>query len=544
LGRTELLTALRSRLDDEDGTIFKTATHRVALVYPSPYRVAMSSLGYQTVYRQLNEYPDVACERSMLPDDVEAHRAARLGLVTLESQEPVGSFDTIALSVAYELELPGLFETLSLANIPALTAERDHRHPLVLAGGPLTFSNPVPLAPFVDAVLLGEAESALDEFVEVLRSTTSRRERLEALATKQGYWVPALHGDSAPLPGIAKAADERLPATSAIRTPHTELADMFLIEPERGCSRGCTYCVMRRSTNGGMRLASPERVAGLIPAAARKVGLVGAAVTDHPRIVDIVRHIVDSGRNVGISSLRADRLTLELVELLGRGGYRTLTVASDGASQRLRASIDRKTQERHLLAAAAHARTCKLRTLKVYMMVGLPEETEEDIDELVSFSTELSKIIPTALGIAPFVAKRNTPLDGAPFEPIASVEAKLARLRAGLRGRVDVRPTSPRWAWVEYMLAQGDAAAGMAAYDAWRAGGSFAAWKRAFGERGAQPRGARAAQAAAPQRPEPPSGRPSVGTLLAIRTPAAQASSDARPNPPAAPPLALPIAVT
>ncbi len=155
---------------------------------------------------------------------------------------------------------------------------------------------------------------------------------------------------------MAAADDTLLPAHSQIRTPHTELSDMFLIEPERGCHRGCTYCVMRRSTNGGMRLVAPAKVASLIPSDVRRVGLVGAAVTDHPGLPEILRHIVDGGREVGISSLRADRLNDEIVGLLKRGGYRTLTTAADGASERMRDIIQRKTKERHLLRAAELSR--------------------------------------------------------------------------------------------------------------------------------------------------------------------------------------------
>jgi radical SAM superfamily enzyme YgiQ (UPF0313 family) len=279
---------------------------------------------------------------------------------------------------------------------------------------------------------------------------------------------------------VAKADDALLPARSQIVTPHTELRSMFLIEPERGCSRGCTYCVMRRSTNGGMRKVAPETVLAAIPEHARRVGLVGAAVTDHPKIAEIVRALVDGGREIGISSLRADRLTDEFVGLLARGGYRTLTTASDGASERLRVEIERKTKEKHLVRAAELARAHGMKGLKLYEMVGLPTETDDDIDELVRFSTELSKIIPLALGVAPFVAKRNTPLDGAAYAGIREVEAKLERLRKGLRGKVDVRPTSARWAWVEYVLAQGGIEAGRRALAAHQAGGSFAAWKKAF----------------------------------------------------------------
>jgi radical SAM superfamily enzyme YgiQ (UPF0313 family) len=221
-------------------------------------------------------------------------------------------------------------------------------------------------------------------------------------------------------------------------------------------------------------------------------------VTDHPGLAEILRGIVDAGRGAAISSLRADKLDDELVGLLARGGYRTLTVAADGASERMRRVVERSTKASHLLECARLARAHKLHTYKIYMMVGVPGETDADIDELVALSAELSLIHPrVAYGVAPFVAKRNTPLDGEPFAGIDLVEARLARLARGLRAakvadRVTVRPTSARWAWVEYMLAQGDGRAGLAAMDAARAGGSFAAYREAFLARGTVPTGPRA----------------------------------------------------
>jgi radical SAM superfamily enzyme YgiQ (UPF0313 family) len=482
--RDDIGRLIRSRLADEQGTLRREAERRAALVYPSPYHVGMSSLGFQAAYRLFHQTPGWTAERAFLPDKVVPGQP----LLTYEGERPVGDCHLIAFSVAYELEVTGLFDCLTLSGLPVLASERDARHPLVLAGGPLTFSNPLPLGAFVDVVLLGEAEELLPQVLQLL-ADTPRAAQLDALAAVPHVWVPSLHGEK--LPPVARADDALLPARSAIITPHTELRSMFLVEPERGCSRGCTYCVMRRSTNGGMRKLPPEVVLAAIPPEARRVGLVGAAVTDHPKIRDIVRALVDGGREVGISSLRADRLDDELVGLLARGGYRTLTTASDGASERLREVIERKTKEKHLVRAAELARAHGMRTLKLYEMLGLPTETDDDIDELVRFSRELSKILPTALGVAPFVAKRNTPLDGTPFAGIPEVEAKLERLRRGLRGAVEVRPTSARWAWVEYVLAQGGIDAGRRALTAHKAGGNFAAWKRAFADAPASSRALR-----------------------------------------------------
>lgn len=483
MGSWNILSRIRSRVAEEEGILHQPASLRVALCHPAPYSVAMSSLGFQAIYREINLHPDACAERGFLPDNPEEHRSSRTPVATYESETPISDFPVIAFSIAYELELTGLLEMLHLSGIPLLREERSERHPLVLAGGPLTQSNPIILSPFVDAIVLGEADELIHEILGRV-ATTGRGEWRRQLSALPGCYVP---GISDRLPKAVRAGDDRLPARSQIITKNTVLASMFLVEAERGCSRTCAYCVMRRGAGGGMRTASPEKVLSLIPPGAARVGLVGAAVSDHPRIKEIVSGIVAGGRQIGVSSLRADRLDEELVRLLAEGGYKTLTTASDGASQRLRDRVDRNTAERHLLHVAEMVRGAGLHRLKLYEMVGLPGETMDDIDELIRFSSEISRIAPLSLSIAPFVAKRNTPLDGAPFEPIPSLEAKLGRIRSGLNGRAEVRSGSPRWGWVEYMLSQCGASAGFAAMDAWMAGGGFSSWKRAFARHGVIP---------------------------------------------------------
>jgi len=484
------MEGLRALLADEEGTLHRPAPTRIALCYPSPYRVGMSSLGFQAIYREMNAHPGCAAERAFLPDDVESQRTARVPVLTVESPRPINEFRCIAFSVSYELELSGLFEVLELSGLPVRAEERSEDDPLVVCGGPLTFSNPVPLAPFADLLVLGEAEELTHELCEALVSGLSKRAIVETLGKRPGCWAPSLGGE---LPAVARASDDLLPARSQIVTKNTELRSMFLIEPERGCSRGCTNCVMRRTTNGGMRTVPPERVLELVPAHAHRVGLVGAAVTDHPRIVELVRTLVESGRAVGISSLRADRLCArpELIRLLQEGGARTLTTAADGASERLRKALDRRTTEAQLLRVAHLAREAGFKQLKLYLMVGVPGEEDEDLEALALLGREISRILPVSFGCAPFVAKRNTPMDGAPYAGVAEIERKLAFLRARLRGRAEIRPTSARWAFVEYMLAQGGRAAGLATLDAWREGGSFAAFKRAFERHSVRPSAAR-----------------------------------------------------
>lgn len=490
--RKGLRELIRLRLADEIGRIEKQAPFTVGLLYPSPYGAAMSSLGYQRIYRAIMDEPGMACERVMLDDEAEGDLPAQGRPVSYESLRGLDTFPVIATSVAYELEMGGLARMLEAAGIPALREERDERHPFILGGGPLTFSNPLPLAAFCDAIVIGEAEEIVGPVLRVLEGTGDRRARLAALAAIPHVFVPEHHGTM--LPVVAKASDEMIPAYAAIRTPHAVLSDMFLVETERGCSRRCTYCVMRRSTNGGMRLAPMEKILGLIPEDAKRVGLVGAAVSDHPKIVPMLHALADRGCEVGLSSLRPDRLgTVDgFVAALARTGTRTLTTAMDGPSERLRESLERRAKERNLVKVAELAREHGMDRLKLYLMIGLPTETDDDIDECARFTTELSKIVPVALGIAPFCAKRNTPLDGEPFAGIAVVEKRLDRLRRGLRGRADVRSTSAKWAWAEYVLAQGGPEEGRAVLEAVREGGNFAAYKKAFAKvaarEGARPR--------------------------------------------------------
>jgi radical SAM superfamily enzyme YgiQ (UPF0313 family) len=470
---------IKSRLSREVGRIDKSAPWRVALSYPSPYSVGMSSLGFQQIYRLLQALPGVACERVFLADGADHAGSGELEApVSYEALRPLGEFPLIAFSVAYELELAGLLRMLDVSGIPVLANERGRGMPIVLAGGPLTFSNPMPLAPFVDAIVMGEAEDVIVPVVQACNEARDKDAALTALAQLPHVFVPRHHGSV--MPSLGSARDECLPAKSVILTPDTELSNMFLIEAERGCSRTCTYCVMRRSSHGGMRKVPKEVILDAIPEAATKVGLVGAAVSDHPQIVEIVDALAARGKGVGLSSLRPDRLKEPFVFALKRAGYRTLTTALDGASERLRDTIERRGRVPHYESLTEHARAAGMQRVKLYLMVGLPSETDDDIDECVEFVGKLSRTLPIALGIAPFCSKRRTPLDGREFAGIDVVQQRLKRLERGLKGRADVRATSAKWAWVEFVLAQGAEEEGLALWDAVRAGGTFADYRKAF----------------------------------------------------------------
>ena len=487
VGIADVRATIEQRLGDEVGTLGVDQPAPICLAYPSPYRVGMSSLGFQTLYRLLHA-EGIGCHRAFLPD---AWGGAALPwppprepILSYEAQRPISDYPLLGFSVAYELELAGVIRMLHGAGVPLLARDRRARDPIVVAGGPITDTNAAALLPIADVIVAGEAEGILPELV---RRFADARDRDDALQRMASLPHTVLGGDSAvaELPSCASAPKELLPAHAAITTPHTELADMFLVEPERGCSRRCTFCVMRGPSTGGMRILEAARALELVPQHARRVGLVGAAVTDHPELEELVSRIVESGRGVGVSSLRADRLTPTLLDALARGGYRQITVASDGISERLRTLLVRKIDAPALRRAAELVRAHGgFRGLKLYQMIGVPTENDDDVAELVAFIRELSSLGRVTLGISTFVAKRNTPLDGQPFVGVATAQARLNAIARGLQGLAEIRPQPPKWAHVEWLISRHGAEAGHAVIDATMNGGSYRAWVNAFAKLG------------------------------------------------------------
>ena len=424
---------------------------------------AMSSLGYQQIYRRINEpWPTSAPSARSCPTTSSAP-APRGAAATYESR-PAGR----------RASRWSRSRSPTSSRSPGWSGARARRDPApgrgprpgatrcVLAGGPLTFSNPLPLAPFVDAIVVGEAEDAVHRRCSTsLRRRAARDAVARALAGRPGCFVPAV----ARRPGARRSpsADDALPARAGRDPdPDTELSDMFLVEAERGCYRRCTYCVMRRSTNGGMRIVAGRADPGLDPRRRppRRPGRRGGERPPEDRR-DGATALVGSGRGVGSRRCAPTARRRASSRLLRAAGYRTLTVASDGG-QPAAARRDRaQGPERHLLKAArlaARARAHQM--LKVYMMLGVPEETDEDIDELVGSAPSWRRSIPRiASASRPFVAKRNTPLDGSPSPASKwSRGGPAQRLRAGLRrqgrgaghqralglGRVHARPGRAR----------------------------------------------------------------------------------------------------
>ncbi len=467
-------------LAGEVGTIRRTAPTRIALGYPASYKVAASSLGYQVVYRIWNEAPAVVCER-FFPDSTGRGRNA---LVTLESGFPVQSAHAIAFSVASEMDIHGVVALLELCGLSPLRAHRGANVAPVIIGGPLTILDPRLVSPLADVVVVGEGEEALPVIRDALADAPDKETFLASLdGAASGLWIPSLNHEP---PIAAHAPVDLIPAFAATWSKHAELKDLFLIEAARGCKRACSFCVMSRRMDqaGPFRAAPVERVLQHIPANAPGVGLVGAAVTDHPDIEQMVDLIVRRGHRVSLSSIRADQLTEQLTRSLVAGGLKSLTLAADGSSEDLRRSVKKGITKDHLFAAVTIAAAHGIRRIKVYSMVGLPGEQDADMEELAGLLKDLSAHLSLSIAVQAFVPKPGTPLANVPMADLPEIRHRLQMLRRLLAGKVRMIPTSPRWSWIDWKIAHMGERAAHAAIEARSHGGTFAAWKRAIENQG------------------------------------------------------------
>ncbi|ALW88877.1 B12-binding domain-containing radical SAM protein [Deinococcus actinosclerus] len=472
-------TTIKPLLDDETGTIYKQAPVRVTLAFPNRYSVGMASLGYQVIYRMFNQEEGVACERAFLPDDVDAFERTGQALPTVETGRDAGDCELFALSVSFELDLTNIIRTLDVAGLRPLREERDDRDALVMIGGPFTSSNPYPLTPFADIIVIGDGEQIVPVISEALREATSREDFYDLIDGMPGIFLPARHAHE---PKWATAPKELLPAYSQIVTPHSELSNMFLVEAQRGCPRPCTFC-LARTMYGPNRNNQAQELLDTIPDWVEKVGLVGAALSDFPHTKYVGRTLTDRGIKLGVSSIRADTVDAELAEILKAGGLRTFTVASDAPSERLRRWLKKGITTEDLTKTAHISRDLGFKGVKVYMMIGLGPENDDDITELIEFTKDLAKINRIALGISPFVPKRHTPHFADPFAGVQTIEKRMKRIQKELRTTAELRNVSAKWAWVESVIARGGPEVGMAAYQIYR-NESIGAWKKALEEVG------------------------------------------------------------
>jgi radical SAM superfamily enzyme YgiQ (UPF0313 family) len=438
---------------------------RVALAFPNTYWVGMSNLGFQTVYRLFNAEPDIVCERFFLPPKQELAElsAARTPLVTLESQTPVGDFDVIAFSVSFEWDYVNLLTLLRMAGVPARAAERTDRHPLIMVGGAVTFVNPEPLAPFADVIAAGEGEALIPSFGSAFHAATGRTELLRLLSRERGFYIPSFYepqrahdgsltgyaplaGTDAPMPvrkAALKTTDAVDPPATSIFTPDTEFGSRFLVEVVRGCANLCRFCwagynylpVRSFPADRILQLAEQARVHS------NKVGLVSIALCDHPEIDRILARLLEMGYSISPASLRLDDLTEPIVRVLRESGERTITIAPETGSDRLRRVINKTVTNDEILDRADLIFAGGIENLKLYYMIGLPTETDEDLvairdltlqlrERMMKYARAKGHVGRIIGSVNPLIPKPGTAYQWLPMEAPAIVDRKIKRLRS------------------------------------------------------------------------------------------------------------------
>lgn len=499
----DLRAKARARVAREHGgvTIDRAAPVRFALAFPNVYAVGMASLGYQLVYEMINAHPDASCERVFLPDPEDLAEHERLGaeIFTLESLSPLSQFDVVAFSVSFELDYVNILRTLRLANIPLRREERDETKPLIIAGGPCATLNPEPLADFVDAFAIGDGEDTIPKLVDSLKSTLtgSREEALASLASVPGVYVPHFYStdydadgrttvvtNTTPAPAYVRRAITAdltaYPAGSTIRSSEAEFGEIQLVEVSRGCGRHCRFCAA-----GYITRPPWAREIGDLPVQGR-LGLVGAAVFDHPEAETLCQAILDSEGQFTVSSLRLDTVTPKVAELLAKGGQKTLTIAPEAGTERLRNVINKPSTDDTIRYAVECAQLAGINRVKMYFMIGLPTETDEDTQGIARLAMFLSREFPTVnfhVSVSCFVPKPWTPFQWCPMERENVLRRRFAALKKSVLsiGGIKFGGESPRQATIQGYLARGDRRTGAILAEVLSNGGDYPAAVRATG---------------------------------------------------------------
>jgi radical SAM superfamily enzyme YgiQ (UPF0313 family) len=485
----------RIALSKETGYVLKPhgARLRIALAFPNTYWVGMSNLGFQTVYRLFNNLDDVVCERVFLPPKQELAElvASKTPLVTLESQSMVNEFDAIAFSISFEWDYVNVLTLLRLAGVPCYAADRTARHPLVVIGGAVTFVNPEPLAPFADVIAAGEGEVLVPTLGRAFFQATDRQDLLRLLAPERGFYIPSFYEPQyasdgtlsgyrttpdveAPVP-VRKAALKTTeaidPPATGIFTPDTEFGSRFLVEVVRGCANLCRFCwagynylpVRAFPTERILQLAETAR------AYASRVGLVSIALCDHPDIERILSRLHEMGYAISPASLRLDDITEPIVRILKASGERTITIAPETGSDRLRRVINKTVTNDEILDRAELIFASGLENLKLYYMIGLPTETDDDLVAMRDLTLQLRDVmlkhakprgtIGRIIGsVNPLIPKPGTAYQWLPMEDDASIDRKIKRLRGLMSGidNVYFNIKSERHSYYQALLSLGD----------------------------------------------------------------------------------------
>jgi radical SAM superfamily enzyme YgiQ (UPF0313 family) len=519
----------RSILAKEVGYVSKPhgARLRIALAFPNTYWVGMSNLGYQTVYRLFNAEPDIVCERFFLPPKQELAElaASHAPLLTLESQSPVGEFDVIAFSVSFEWDYVNVLTLLRLAGVPAYAAERSGHHPLIVVGGAVTFVNPEPLAPFADVIAAGEGEVLAPALGRAFAAAAGRADLLGRLSRERGFYVPSLYepeygadgaltgyrsttagaaaagtasGDG-PFPvrkAALKSTDAVDPPATSIFTPDTEFGSRFLVEVVRGCANLCRFCWAGYNYLP-VRAFPADRILELAEGArahAGRVGLVSIALCDHPDIDRILHRLHELGYGISPASLRLDDLTEPIVRVLQASGEKTITIAPETGSDRLRRVINKTVTNDEILDRAELIFASGIENLKLYYMIGLPTETDADLvairdltlqmrDRMMAHARARGHVGRLIASVNPLIPKPGTAYQWLPMEDPAATELKIKRLRTLTTGidNVFFNIKSERHSYYQALLSLGDRRVAAAVAEAERNGQN---WRAAVADAG------------------------------------------------------------
>lgn len=455
----------RRRLSREQGAIIKDWGGRlpIALIYPNSYYLGMSNLGIHAIYKLLNIHDEIVCERVFW--ELESHHK-RLPPISIESQRPLSDFAVLAFSISYELDYFNVVRILKTSGIPIYAAERDEKYPLVIAGGPAITANPIPLSPFFDCLGIGEAEVILPGMLPIIREGIrgKRDKLLGALSLLPGVYVPQSLQKRV-VRQWTKELDE-FPVSSTVLTPDTELGELYLIEVERGCNWGCRFCL----TGSAFYPMRPRSLDILLAEAAqglqyrKRLGLVGAAVSDYPRIEELVYRLRQMGAELSISSLRIRPLSALVLGELARGGAKTIALAPEAGSERLRRVIKKGISEEDILQSVAKVAGEGIKVLKLYFMIGLPTESDEDIEEIIRLSLKCKAILDKpksgarlVLNVSPFVPKAGTPFQWLPMVQPSLLSQRLALIKNRLAPKgIKINAESPAWSQVQGVLSRGD----------------------------------------------------------------------------------------
>jgi radical SAM superfamily enzyme YgiQ (UPF0313 family) len=491
---------------------------RVALAFPNTYFVGMSNLGFQTVYKLFNAEDDIVCERFFLPpkSELAAQRASGAPVVTLESQTPIGEFDVVAFSVSFEWDYTNVLTLLRLGGIPVRAEDRTHRHPLILVGGAVTFVNPEPLALFADVIAAGEGEALIPSLLRAFKDASGREDFLRRVVAERGFYVPSFYdvhyaadgtiaryepraGTGAP-PVVRKAALKTTeavdPPATTIFTPETEFGSRLLIEVVRGCANLCRFCWAGYNYLP-VRAFPKDRILEIARQAraySDRAGLVSIALCDHPDIEEILTELVRMGYAISPASLRLDDLTPTILDLLRQSGERTITIAPEVGSDRLRRVINKTITNEEILQAAEIIFASGMENLKLYYMIGLPTETDDDLVAIRDLTLQLRDVMMTHArnrgqigrivgSVNPLVPKPGTAYQWLPMEADAVIEQRIKRLRSLTAGidNVYFNIKSERHSFYQALMSLGDRRVSPAIEAAERNGGN---WRAAVAEAG------------------------------------------------------------